>query len=132
MTTDVAATAAFYREHFGFEPTFETEWYVSLRRDRWELAVLDSRHGTVPAAYRGPVAGGMLLNLEVDDVDAEWERLRSLEVLLPIRTEEFGQRHFILAGPDRVLIDIIANVAPAAAYANSFTAAYLSADSRSR
>lgn len=120
MTTDVAATTAFYRQHFGFEATFETQWYVSLRRDRWELAVLDSGHETVPAAYRGRAAGGMLLNLEVDDVDAEWERLRNLEVLLPVRTEEFGQRHFILAGPDGVLIDVITNVEPAEAYASSF------------
>ncbi|WFF08726.1 VOC family protein [Micromonospora sp. WMMD1076] len=120
MTTDVTSTAAFYREHFGFQPTFETEWYVSLRRDNWELAVLDSSHETVPAAYRGPVAGGMLLNLEVDDVDAEWERLRHLEVVLPVRTEEFGQRHFILAGPDGVLIDVITNVEPAEAYADRF------------
>ncbi|MEH0827237.1 MULTISPECIES: VOC family protein [Micromonospora] len=120
MTTDVAATAAFYREHFGFQPTFETEWYVSLRRDNWELAVLDSSHETIPAAYRGPAARGMLLNLEVDDVDAEWERLRNLDVVLPVRTEEFGQRHFILAGPDGVLIDVITNVEPAEEYADRF------------
>lgn len=120
MTTDVATTAVFYRNHFGFQPTFETEWYVSLRRDQWELAVLDSKHETIPAAYRGTVAGGMLLNMEVDDVDAEWERLRNLEIMLPIRTEEFGQRHFILAGPDGVLIDVITTVEPAEAYATSF------------
>ena len=131
MTTDVAATAAFYRNHFGFQPTFETDWYVSLRRDQWELAVLDSKHETIPAAYRGPVAGGMLLNLEVDDVDAEWERLRNLEVLLPIRTEEFGQRHFILAGPDGVLIDVITNVEPAEVYASRFAPDYLDETSRS-
>lgn len=122
MTTDVAATAAFYRKHFGFEPIFETDWYVSLRRDQWELAVLDSRHETIPAAYRGPAAGGMLLNLEVDDVDAEWERLvggGALEAVLPIRTEEFGQRHFIVAGPDGVLVDVITNVEPTGAYATT-------------
>lgn len=62
----------------------------------------------------------MLLNLEVDDVDAEWERLRHLEVVLPVRTEEFGQRHFILAGPDGVLIDVITNVEPAEEYADRF------------
>ncbi|MEV6595679.1 VOC family protein [Actinoplanes sp. NPDC051346] len=131
MTTDVAATAAFYRNHFGFQPTFEMEWYVSLRRGQWELAVLDSKHETIPAAYRGPVAGGMLLNLEVDDVDAEWERLRNLEIVLPIRTEEFGQRHFILAGPDGVLIDVITNVDASEAYASHFAPEYLDATSRS-
>ncbi|MEU4423259.1 VOC family protein [Actinoplanes sp. NPDC024001] len=124
MTGDVAATAAFYRKHFGFESTFEADWYVSLRRDRWELAVLDRDHETIPAAYRGPAAGGMLLNLEVDDVDAEWERLvggGALEPLLPIRTEAFGQRHFIVAGPDGVMIDVITNVEPSEEFAAGFT-----------
>jgi catechol 2,3-dioxygenase-like lactoylglutathione lyase family enzyme len=123
LTTDVAGTAAFYRQHFGFEITFTSDWYVSLRSDRWELAVLDTSHETIPAAYRGPVAGGMLLNLEVDDVDAEWRRLVDggpLTALLPIRTEDFGQRHFIVAGPDGVLIDVITNVPPAGAYAGSW------------
>ncbi|WP_328472276.1 VOC family protein [Actinoplanes sp. NBC_00393] len=123
MTDDVAATAAFYRSHFGFEPTFEADWYVSLRRDQWELAVLDSKHETIPAAYRGPTANGLLLNIEVDDVDAEWERLvgtGQLEALLPIRSEEFGQRHFIVAGPDGVLIDVISPIEPGEAFTDQF------------
>lgn len=123
MTTDVKSTAAFYRRHFGYEVTFEADWYVSLRRDQSELAVLDSGHETIPTGYRGPAATGLLLNLEVDDVDAEWERLvqsGDLEALLPIRSEEFGQRHFIVAGPDGVLIDVITNIEPSEAYASQY------------
>lgn len=106
MSTDVAAAARFYRERFGFETTFEADWYVSLKNGSWELAILDPAHETVPAGYGEPVAG-VLLNLEVDDVDAEYARLRDLEIVLPIRTEEFGQRHFIVAAPDGVLVDVI-------------------------
>jgi catechol 2,3-dioxygenase-like lactoylglutathione lyase family enzyme len=123
MTTDVTATTAFFRRHFGFETTFEADWYVSLRHDQWELAVLDNAHETIPEAYRGRVAGGMLLNVEVDDVDALWDRLsqdESLEILLPIRSEDFGQRHFIVAGPDGVMIDVITNIEPTEAYASQF------------
>jgi catechol 2,3-dioxygenase-like lactoylglutathione lyase family enzyme len=125
MTRDVAATTAFYTEHFGFETTFAADWYVSLKRDRWELAVLDTTHETIPEAYRGPVAGGLLLNLEVDDVDAEYERLVTggpLTAVLPIRSEAFGQRHFIVAAPDGVLVDVITNIPPE----GEFTGAYAS------
>lgn len=125
MTEDVKGTAAFYREHFGFEVTFEADWYVQLRREQFELAVLDAGHETVPAAWRGRTAGGMLFNVEVDDVDAEYERLsRSLPPVLPIRTEEFGQRHFIVAGPDGVLVDVITNIEPAASYAENFRSSH--------
>jgi catechol 2,3-dioxygenase-like lactoylglutathione lyase family enzyme len=123
MTRDVAATAAFYQHHFGFTVTFEADWYVSLKRDQWELAVLDATHETIPATHRGPVAAGLLINLEVGDVDAEYARLvldGPLEPLLPIRSEGFGQRHFIVAGPDGVLIDVITPIEPAPEYAEQF------------
>lgn len=120
MSHDVAGTVAFYRDHFGFEPTFAADWYVSLRCGAWELAVVDAGHPTVPVSHRGPAAGGLLLNLEVDDVDAEYRRLVTdgpLHPLLDLRTEDFGQRHFIVAGPDGVLVDVITPVEPTPEYA---------------
>ncbi|GAA1657663.1 VOC family protein [Actinoplanes couchii] len=126
LTRDVATTASFYRDHFGFETTFEADWYVSLRRDRWELAVLDCAHETIPATHRGSVAAGMLLNLEVDDVDALYRDLVTdgpLTPALDIRTEDFGQRHFIVPAPDGVLVDIITNTPPTEAYAHQYESA---------
>lgn len=123
LTADVASAVRFYREHFGFSVTFESEWYVSLRRDQWELAVLDRRHETIPAPWRGTAAGGLLVNLEVDDVDAEYRRLVEegpLEAVLSIRSEAFGQRHFIVPGPDGVLVDVITPIEPDDTFAAQF------------
>ena len=123
MSADVIAAARFYREHLGFVPTFESDWYVSLRRDMWELAILDRTHETVPEAYRGRAASGILINLEVLDVDAEYERLithGNLSVVLPIRSEGFGQRHFVIAAPDGVLVDVISPIEPDATHAAQF------------
>lgn len=120
---DVARSAAFYRTWFGFESTFESDWYVSLRRDpNVELALVDHAHPTVPSAYR-TAARGIILNVEVDDVDAEYQRLVSdggHQPVLDIRTEDFGQRHFILAGPDSVLIDVITPVPATGDYAAQY------------
>lgn len=110
LTEDVSRTAAFYREHFGYHNVYEADWYVSLARDTWELAVMDAHHETIPTAYRGRSASGMLLNIEVTDVDAEYRRLvleGPLDPVRAIRSEAFGQRHFIVSGPDSVLIDVI-------------------------
>jgi catechol 2,3-dioxygenase-like lactoylglutathione lyase family enzyme len=123
--TRLAESRDFYTRLFGFEVTFEADWYISLRRDGerpYELALLDFTHPTVPEAYRKPVQG-LLLNFEVEDVDAEWERLVVGEGLKPelgIRTEEFGQRHFIVADPDGVLVDVIKEVPPAESYAGNY------------
>lgn len=126
LTIDVKGTAAFYREHFGFSVTFDSDWYVSLRRDVWELAVLDADHETVPARLRGGSATGLLLSFEVDDVDAEYRRLvesGTLTAVSTIRSEEFGQRHFIVAGPDGVMIDVITPIEPDEAFAAQYSAA---------
>ncbi|MGY2075354.1 VOC family protein [Blastococcus sp. SYSU DS0828] len=123
MSHDVEATAGFFRQHLGFEPTFESDWYVSLRRERWELAVLDPDHPTVPASHRGAAAAGVLVNIEVDDVDAEYRRLvldAGLTAVLPLRTEAFGQRHFVLAGPEGVLVDVITVIPPSGEYVDSY------------
>lgn len=124
MTADVAATAAFYVEHFRFKPLFESDWYVHLQSAEdasVNLAVLDGDHATIPAEGRGRV-GGLLLNFEVEDPDAEYQRARKagLPILLALRDEEFGQRHFITSDPNGVLIDIIKPIPPSAEFAAQF------------
>jgi uncharacterized glyoxalase superfamily protein PhnB len=123
LSGDVRAAAAFYRDVFGFGTTFESSWYVSLSHGGSELALLDPGHETIPEGFRGSAAAGVLLNLEVDDVDAVYADLSGrpdVEVVLPLRSEDFGQRHFILAGPDRVLVDVITPIAPQGAYTDAF------------
>ncbi|TDC15940.1 glyoxalase/bleomycin resistance/extradiol dioxygenase family protein [Streptomyces sp. 8K308] len=123
---DVAASHRFYADHFGFAATFEADWYVSLHRPdapRYELALLDHAHPTIPEGHRTAIRGGLLLNFEVDDVDAEHRRLvgrAGLPEVLSLRTEEFGQRHFIVAAPDGVLIDVITVVRATAEYAEQY------------
>ncbi|WP_343717098.1 VOC family protein [Inquilinus sp.] len=124
MTAEVAATAAFYIRHFGFRPLFETDWYVHLQSvedERVNLAILDASHATIPAVGRGRVSG-LLLNFEVEDVDAEYERLKAagLPILLDLRDEKFGQRHFITRDPNGVLIDVIKPIAPTAEFAAQY------------
>lgn len=125
MSRDVAAAAAFYRDTFGFETTFESPWYVSLRHGAFELGLLDPAHETVPAGFGGSPAAGVLLNLEVDDVDTVHDDLagrQGIDIALPLRSEEFGQRHFILVGPDRVLVDVITPIPPEGEYASEDSA----------
>lgn len=126
-SSDVAAARDFYVRHFGFELTFESDWYISLRHSespQFELAFVDHRHETIPAGFRNP-ARGLLLNIEVPDVDAVHTRLveAGLPVALELRSEAFGQRHFILEGPDSVLVDVITIIEPTGEYAEQYVSA---------
>lgn len=124
MVDNVATTSTFYRAHFDFEPAFEADWYVHLRSKMQEgvdLAIVAGNHDTIPAKARGS-ARGLLINFEVEDVDAVYDKVRAagLPILVPLRDEPFGQRHFITEDPNGVLIDVIKPIPPSAEYLESY------------
>ena len=92
------------------------------------LAVLDGNHHTIPESGRGTVSG-LLLNFEVEDPDALYAEFQAagLPILRALCDEDFGQRHFITADPNGVLIDVIKPIPPTAEYAAQFDASVLPA-----
>ena len=124
QTDDVAGTAAFYRRHFGFRPLYEADWYVHLQQAEdgaVNLAILRHDHETIPQEGRGATRG-LILNFEVDDVDAEDARLRDegVPVVKSLRDEPFGQRHAIYRDPNGILIDVIKPIPPSAEEADLY------------
>ena len=110
----------FYQTHFGFELAFENDWYAHLTmkdNEAVNIALIQSNHESVPAAYQKQV-GGMLLNFEIDDVDALYQSFqdKNLNILQELRDEESGQRHFIMADPAGVMIDVIKLIEPSEAF----------------
>lgn len=129
MTARIAETADFYCRHFRFEPLFESDWYVHLQSTEDEkvtLAILDPSHETVPAQARTPVTG-LILNFEVEDPDTVYLACQhaGLPILKDLTDEAFGQRHFITADPNGVLIDVIKPIPPSAEFAAMYAAAAL-------
>ncbi len=128
LINDVAKSKEFYTTHFPFEVTFDTDWYVSLRTQAepaFELALLDANHPTIPQNFRTAYQSGLILNFEVDDVDAVYEKFvaAGLPIHLQVRSEEFGQRHFIAVDPNGILLDIIKVIPPAGDFVESFSEA---------
>ncbi|MEM7444746.1 MAG: VOC family protein [Pseudomonadota bacterium] len=126
MTGDVAGTARFYQDHFRFRPSFESDWYVHLQSSEDEkvnLAILQGDHATIPEVGRGRVSG-LLINFEVEDVDAEFEhaKAKGLPIVQTLRDEPFGQRHFIIQDPNGVLIDIVKPIAPSEEFLSQYQA----------
>jgi catechol 2,3-dioxygenase-like lactoylglutathione lyase family enzyme len=124
LTGDVAGTSAFWQEHFRFRPLFDSGWYVHLQsvEDRHvNLGIVQGDHETVPASGRGRVSG-LIINFEVRNPDAVYERVKAagLPILLTLRDEGFGQRHFITADPNGVMIDVIRLIRPTAEFAQYY------------
>lgn len=126
QTMDVAETAAFYTDNFGFKPTFESDWYVHLQSsddEKVNLAVLRGDHETIPAEGQGTI-NGLILNFEVEDPDAVYARAEEagLPILKTLRDEPFGQRHFITKDPNGVLIDVIKPIPPSPEFLAQYAA----------
>lgn len=126
MTSKVEQTTLFYKSHFDMVALFENDWYVHLQSsqdDRVNLAVLNLNHESIPVQSRGQHTAGVLLNFEVDDVDAVYAKLLSkgLPMLLSLRNEAWGQRHFITQDPNGVMIDVIMPIPPSEEFAAQYT-----------
>ncbi|MEL6682983.1 MAG: VOC family protein [Pseudomonadota bacterium] len=122
----VTVTAEFYKQHFDFRAAFEADWYVHLQSKAdpsVNLAILRADHETIPEQARG-ASKGMILNFEVEDVDAIDARLRSegVPVAKPLISEPFGQRHAIYSDPNGVLIDVITPIPPSKEFLSQYAA----------
>ena len=103
---DPEASAAFVKDHFGFAEEMAADGFVSLSRPDAGFNLIYLRTGLEtfkPAALAGHDADGLLVVFVVDDIDAEYERLRAegVEITTPIETEEWGERYFQVTDPER-------------------------------
>ncbi|WEK04037.1 MAG: VOC family protein [Candidatus Devosia phytovorans] len=111
---DVESTARFYETHLGMARIFSSDWYVQLRATAdhpFEIALIRYDHDSIPT--QGQVlTKGMVLSFYVADVDAEHARFQvdGVPVVQALRSEVFGQRHFIAADPNGLLLDIITSI----------------------
>lgn len=113
---DVETAARFYENMLGFTRIFSSDWYVQLRaasEHPFEIALIGQDHNSIPEPARGP-SRNVILSFYVEDAAAEYARLSGTEMAIaqPLRDEVFGQRHFIAADPNGILIDVITPIEP--------------------
>jgi catechol 2,3-dioxygenase-like lactoylglutathione lyase family enzyme len=110
--SDPEASAAFAERHFGFTREMAADGFVSLSRPDagFNLVYLRTGLGTFkPEALAGHHADGLLVAFVVDDVEAEYERLRGegVEITTPLETEEWGERYFQVTDPCGVVLQLV-------------------------
>jgi uncharacterized glyoxalase superfamily protein PhnB len=106
------ASAAFVREHLGFEQEMAADGFVSLKREDagFNLIFLHTGLATFkPEAMRGRSADGLLVVFVVESIDAEYARLRDqgVEITTPIQTEPWGERFFQISDTNGVIYQLV-------------------------
>lgn len=123
MCNDIEKEAQFFMEQFDFEEVFSSDWYISLKdKNGFELAVIDNHHDTIPNQHRKSCEG-CILNIEVDDADALYSKIKNnkqISLIVDIKNEDYGQRHFMIETPSKILIDVIQMILPSDEYIENY------------
>ncbi|WP_040799121.1 VOC family protein [Nocardia higoensis] len=108
---DPAASARFVTDHFGFTEQMSADGFVSLARpDAGNLIFLRTGLPTFkPAEIAGSAGEGLLVVFVVEDIDAEYDRLRGegVPIVTEIETEEWGERYFQMRDPNGIIFQLV-------------------------
>jgi catechol 2,3-dioxygenase-like lactoylglutathione lyase family enzyme len=112
ITTKLAESKEFYTSILGFGVTFENEFYLLMHTPNHEaeISFLLPNHPSQQPLFHKPFTGqGMYLTIEVDDVDGLYSTLKSkgMVIIIDIRNEPWGDRHFAIEDPNGIGIDLV-------------------------
>ena len=108
---DPEASAAWVEQHLGFTRAMAADGFVSMAHPEGGLNLIFLRTGLPsfkPASAAGRV-DGLLVVFTVEDIDADYARLREegVEVVTPIETEPWGERYFQMADANGVIYQLV-------------------------
>lgn len=125
VVADLDKAKAFYTTRLGFGVAFENAWYLHLVAvSGIQIGFMLPDQPTQPALFHPAYEGrGVIFSLEVTDVDAAYAEARehSLKIVLELRSEDWGQRHFSLEDPNGLHLDVVQAIAPADEYQQDYT-----------
>lgn len=117
LTDKLSETKAFYTDILDFGVSFENDFYLLLHtpNKQAEISFLLPNHPTQQPLFHKAYSGyGMFYTIEVENVDEVYEamKLKDVEIIIPIRDEPWGDRHFSIQDPNGIGIDIVTYAAP--------------------
>lgn len=109
---DVKGSARFAHEHLGFAEEMADAGFVSLTRADvgFNLIFLQTGLGSFrPERLAGSAGQGTLIVFVVEDIDVQYERLRSegVKIVTPIETEPWGERFFQMEDPSGIVYQLV-------------------------
>ena len=110
------ASRDFYMDLFDMVVSVEHgSWYLQLMapEDRsLNVGFLQPGNEFFAGRTAPPGEYSIVLTVQVDDVDEAYSRAqgRGAEILLHIRDEDYGQRHFIVVDPNGLLLNVMSAI----------------------
>ncbi|HMM22237.1 MAG TPA: VOC family protein [Selenomonadales bacterium] len=116
-TSKMQESKNFYMRYFDFRLVFESDWYIEL---------ISPEEPTIGVSFTLPQrdAGeffngkGIILSFGVEDVDAEYKRLKAegIEIMQELQDKPWGERSFVVDDPTGVHVYIYTLIPPTPEY----------------
>jgi uncharacterized glyoxalase superfamily protein PhnB len=121
---DLDEARSFYTENFGFDLVFSGDWYIHMvSKSGVQVGFLLPDQPTQPPIFQKAYSGeGVIFSLEVEDADAAFAvaKSNSLKIVLDLRSEDWGQRHFCVEDPNGIYLDIVQSFEPTEEYQTDY------------
>ena len=121
----IVAAKSFYTSHFNFNVAFENEWYLHLvSTSGIQVGFMLPEQGTQPKIFQSQFSGsGVIFSVEVANADNVYSKAQqeNLNIVLDIRSEDWGQRHFCIEDPNGIHIDIVQAIEASEEYQTDYT-----------
>lgn len=123
-TEKLTESKDFYIKYLQFQVLFANDWYVLLESQdkNLQIAFVMPNHESQPPIFQSRFEGnGIFYTVEVNDVDHEFDRLQTsgIDILLSVRDEPWGERHFAIKDPNGITINISQLIPPTGEYAQN-------------
>lgn len=116
-TNKMQESKAFYMKYFDYKLVYESDWYIELIMPGVPTAGVSF---TVPQREAGEFFSGkgLIISFEVDDADAEYQRLKAegLDIYQELQDKPWGERSFVVDDPNGVHIYIYKTIPPTPEY----------------
>lgn len=117
ITPKLQKTKKFYTTVLQMEVAFENEFYLLLQTAGGtdQISFLLPDHESQQPLFKPAFVGkGAYLTIEVANVDEVYEKIKKMKipVVIPIRDEPWGDRHFAIVDPNGIGIDIVTHTPP--------------------
>lgn len=124
IVKDLDTAKSFYTENFGFNVVFSGDWYIHLVSNTGiQVGFMLPNQPAQPPVFQKPYIGeGVIFSLEVEDADTAFAaaKSQSLNIVLELRSEDWGQRHFCIQDPNGIYLDIVQSIEPAEEYQSDY------------
>ncbi|AJQ25771.1 VOC family protein [Pelosinus fermentans] len=116
-TNKLQESKEFYMKHFDFQLVYESDWYIELiARDLPTNGI----SFTLPQREEGEFFNGkgLIISFQVDDVDAEYKRLKEEGVIIyqEMQDKHWGERSFVVNDPNGIHLYIYTPISPTPEY----------------